>query len=130
MAETRSFVLGGHPEARQRAIEAVRTAPDGHAVKIAPATRSLSQNAALWPLLEAFSQQLKWPVNGQMVCLDPEEWKDVLSAAFRQETARLAMGLNGGVVMLGLRTSKMNKKEFSDFLEFIHSVAAERQVNL
>lgn len=84
----------------------------------------------LWPLLEAFSQQLDWPVNGRMCKLEPEEWKDVLSAAYRQETARLAMGLNGGVVMLGLRTSKMNKREFSEFLEFIMAVAAERQVKI
>lgn len=69
-------------------------------------------------------------MNGKMVKLEPEEFKDILSAAFRQETARLAIGLNGGVVMLGLRTSKMSKREFSEFIEFVMSVAAERQVNL
>lgn len=128
--DKRSFVLGAHPEARQRAIEAVRSAPDGFAVKIGPASRSLDQNAMLWPLLEAFSQQLEWPVNGRMCKLEPEEFKDILSAAYRQETARLAMGLNGGVVMLGLRTSKMNKREFSEFLEFVMAVAIERQVKI
>jgi hypothetical protein len=61
-----------------------------------------------------------------MVKMDAEDWKHVLTAAFRQETARLAMGLGGGVVMLGSRTSKMNKREFSEFLEFINAVAAER----
>lgn len=103
MTERRSFVLGAHPEARQRAIEAVRSAPDGACVKIGPVSRSLDQNAMLWPLLEAFSQQLEWPVNGRMCKLEPEEFKDILSAAYRQETARLAMGLNGGVVMAGPR---------------------------
>jgi hypothetical protein len=28
--------------------------------------------------------------------------------------------------MLGSRTSKMNKREFSEFLEFINAAAAER----
>jgi hypothetical protein len=111
-------------------MEAVRTAPDGYAVKIGPASRSLDQNSMLWPILTCFSQQLEWPVNGKMCKLEPEEFKDILSAAFRQETARLAMGLNGGVVMLGLRTSKMSKREFSEFLEFIMAVAAERQVRI
>jgi hypothetical protein len=81
-------------------------------------------------LLECFSQQLQWPVNGAMVNLEPEEWKDILTAAYRNETQRVAMGLNGGMVMLGMRTSKMTKAEFSEFIEFIHAVAAERDVNL
>lgn len=59
-----------------------------------------------------------------------DEWKDVLTAAFRNETSRLAMGLEGGVVMLGMRTSKMTKKEFSNWLEFLNSVAADRGVNV
>jgi hypothetical protein len=88
----------------------------------------LDQNCALWPILEAFSEQLKWPVNGAMVSMAAEEWKDVLSAAFRRETARVAMGLDGGVVMLGCRTSKMGKREFSEFLEFLHATAAARGV--
>lgn len=94
-------------------------------------TRSHEQNSAQWPILDAFSKQLMWPVNGQMVRLSDEEWKDVLTAAFRQEAPRLAMSLNGaGVVMLGQRTSKFSKKEFSDWLEFLHYVAADRGVDL
>ncbi|MTW08816.1 NinB family protein, partial [Streptococcus pneumoniae] len=60
--------------------------------------------------------------------LSPDDWKDVLSAAFKGEQVRLAMGLDGGVVMLGLRTSGMGKKTFSEFLEFLHATAAARGV--
>lgn len=123
------FVMS-HDLARRRAVEAVAQAPAGYVVTVKEPSRSLDQNAALWPLLTEFSEQLLWPVNGRMVKMEPEEWKDVLSAAFRGEQARLAMGLDGGVVMLGLRTSKMNKREFSEFLEFIFSVAADRGVVL
>lgn len=123
------FVLA-HDEARLRAMEAINAAPDGYVVKIAPPGRSLDQNSLLWPILEAFSKQLQWPVNGAMCNLEPEEWKDILTAAFRQETARLAMGLSGGVVMLGMRTSKMTKAEFSEFIEFLFSVAAERGISV
>lgn len=64
-------------------------------------TRTQAQNRLMWPLLTEFSKQLEWPINGQMVEMTPDDWKDVLSAAFRGESVRLAMGLNGGVVMLG-----------------------------
>ena len=119
-----------HAEARQRARECVTRAPDGYSVTVQPPKRSLAQNAAMWPILEAFSQQLRWPVNGRMVHMTPEEWKDVLTAAFRRETARLAMGLDGGVVMLGSRTSEMLKPEFSEFLEFLNATAVSRGVTV
>ena len=64
-------------------------------------TRTQAQNRLMWPLLTAFSEQLEWPVNGRMTKLTPDEFKDVLSAGFHGEAVRLAMGLNGGVVMLG-----------------------------
>lgn len=119
-----------HIEARRRAIDAVTNAPDGYIVEVKEPTRNLDQNAAQWPILEAFSQQLLWPVNGQMVHMTAEEWKDVLSAAFFNETARLAMGISGGVIMLGMRTSKMTKKQFSEWLEFLHHVAQDRGVDV
>jgi hypothetical protein len=99
-------------------------------VTVAEPTRNLEQNALMWVLLQAFSEQLTWPVNGAMVKLEPDEWKDLLSAAYRQEAQRVAMGLNGGMVMLGLRTSKMGRREFAEFIEFIQSVAVDRGVAL
>lgn len=122
------FVLA-HAEARRRAIECITAAPAGFVVTVREPARTVSQNAALWPLLDAFSRQLKWPVNGRLCELEPDEWKDLLSAAFEGET-RVAEGLNGGSVILGQRTSQFSKKRFSEFLEFLHSVAAERGVNL
>jgi hypothetical protein len=123
------FVMS-HDLARRRAIDAVTQAPAGYVVTVKEPSRSLDQNAALWPLLTEFSEQLLWPVNGRMVKMEPEEWKDVLSAAFRGEQARLAIGLNGGVVMLGLRTSKMGKRQFSEFLDFLHATAVDRGISL
>jgi hypothetical protein len=80
-------------------------------------------------ILQAFAAQLQWPVNGQMVWMSDEEWKDVLTAAFERESVRLAMAFDGpGVVMLGQRTSKFGKGKFSDWLEFLHAAAASRGV--
>ena len=113
---------------RLRCCEAIMSAPDGMRVEIKERKRSLDQNAAQWPILQAFAEQIKWPVNGELVTLEPDEFKDILTAAFFGESVRLAQGLNGGVVMLGKRTSKFTKKEFSDWLEFLHAAAAARGV--
>lgn len=129
MKDKRVFKLV-HVEARNRAIEAVRVAPDGYAVTVGEANRSLDQNAAQWPILQAFADQLQWPVNGAMVWMTADEWKDVLSAAFKRESVRVAMGMDGGMVMLGSRTSEFGKKQFSDWLEFLHATAAARDVDL
>ena len=123
------FIMA-HDTARRNACEAVKNAPEGHVVTIGEPTRTLEQNAAQWPILEAFSEQLQWPVNGRMTQMTADEWKDVLTAAFRKEQARLAMGLDGGVVMLWSRTSKFVKTEFSEWLDFLNATAAERGVNL
>lgn len=127
--EKRIFFLS-HTEARERAARCVAEAPDGWRVTVEPPRRNGDQNALLWVLLTKFSEQLVWPVNGRMVNLKPDEWKDILSAAYRKESQRVAMGVDGGMVMLGMRTSQMSKREFAEFLEFVLSVAADRGVEL
>jgi hypothetical protein len=127
MNDRRVFILA-HDVARSNAIQAVKDAPEGYCVTVREMNRTLEQNAAQWPILQAFSEQLQWPVNGCLVSMTDEEWKDVLTAAFYRETARLAMGIDGGVVMLGQRTSKFGKKKFSEWMEFLHAIAADRGV--
>ena len=125
----KTFILV-HAEARRRAAQAVQDAPDGYAVTVGEPTRSNSQNSAQWPILQAFADQLQWPVNGSMCNLTPEEFKDILTAAFRRETVRVAMGLDGGMVMLGQRTREFTKAEFSEWLEFLNATAAIRGVKI
>ena len=119
-----------HPEARRRAQEGVQKAADGDVVTIKPPTRTAEQNAALWPYLEGFAKTLEWPINGRMTRIEPEDWKDILSAAWKRETTRVALGLDGGMVMLGLRTSRMGKREFSEFLDFVAATAVSRGVEV
>jgi hypothetical protein len=93
--------------------------------------RTLDQNAAQWPILEAWSRQKMWFINGSKTRMSAEEWKDVLTAAFEGETSpRLAMGLNGGVVMLGRRTSKYNKTRFSEWLDWLMAASVEMGVDI
>lgn len=114
---TDSFVRG-------RAIEAVRTCDQGMVVEIKERTRSLDQNAALWPLLDEIATQVEW--YGKK--LTAENWKDIMTASLKRN--QVVPGLDGGFVVLGQSTSQMTKREFSELLDLIHAFAAEHDVKL
>ena len=130
MSGKKPFVLVSNDVRRRVANYALHQAPDGWAVVFQEKTRSLDQNSMLWPLLECFAEQLKWPVNCVMCKLTKEEWKTVLTAGVKKENMRMAAGIDGGVVMLGSSTSVMPKREFSELIEFIMFIAAQRGVDL
>lgn len=89
--------------------------------------RTIDQNKLLWALLGDVSRQVQWVVNGEKTFMDSADWKDVFSAALRKYQ-RVAIGIEGGVVFLGMHTSRMSKAEFSDLIELILSFGNERQV--
>lgn len=108
---------------RARAIRWIQGLPVGTKVEFKPPSRSLDQNAKLWACLTDVSRQVEW--YGQR--LTPEEWKDVFTASLRK--AKVVPGLDAGsFVVLGLRTSKLTKAEFSDLIELIHAFGAEHGV--
>lgn len=111
-----------HEEARRRAMEAVKAARDGMVVEIKEATRTLDQNAKLWPMLTDIAKQVDW--YGQK--LTEDEWKDVFSASIKKQKA--VPGLEGGFVVCGRSTSKMTKREFSDLLEVMYAFGADKGV--
>jgi hypothetical protein len=120
------FVLV-HAEARRRALQAVSSAPVGYVVILREATRTLEQNAKLWAMLRDIASQVPWEVDGEIIKIDDEAWKDIFTVALRGHQ-RVARGLHGGLVSLGLSTSKMNKREFSDLIELIYAFGAEHEV--
>lgn len=111
-----------HDTARRLAAAQCMTAPDGYVVEVKPATRTLDQNALLWPLLTELSAQVDW--YGQK--LTKEEWKDVMTAGLKR--SRIVPGIDGGFVVLGLSTSKMDKKTFSELVELIYAFGAQHGV--
>ena len=118
----RQFILA-HPVARQRAIDAVRDAPDGYAVTVAEPTRNLEQNAAMWAALTDLAEQVEW--YGRY--LSAQDWKAVMTASLKK--LEVVPNIDGtGFVALGQSTSKMSKREMSDLLELIHAFGAERGV--
>lgn len=114
-----------HAEARRRAHADIDAAPDGWVADVREPTRNLEQNAKLWALLGEISEQVVW--HGRM--LDPESWKHIFTSSLKRMD--VVPNLEGtGFVALGLSTSKMGKREFSDLIELIQAFAAERGVEL
>lgn len=120
------FVMA-HPMARRNAARACAEAPEGYVVTITPPKRSSVQNARMWAMLDDIAAQVPWIVNGKQEHLDADEWKNILTASADQET-RMAMGLRGGFVMLGRRTSKMTVRQMTELIEQMYAFGAEHGV--
>ena len=117
-----SYFVLSHAQARQNAIEAVKTAPDGWTVQVKAKTRSLEQNAKLWACLHDVAAQVVW--HGRK--LSPEDWKHIFSASLKKQD--VVMGIDNQIVVLGQSTSKMTVKELSDLVEIIHAFGANHDV--
>lgn len=117
-----TFILA-HDMARQRAVEAVRSAPAGYAVQIKEPTRNLDQNARMWAMLADVSRQVDW--YGKR--LTPEDWKHVFSSSLRR--LEVVPNLDGtGFVALGLSTSRMSVREMADLITLVDAFGVERGV--
>lgn len=105
--------------------------------------RSLEQNDMMWRLLHALSDNLKVSVMdvmaGKLITtkLSPDDMKDYMSAQFMFETAidkqrrpMMAIVGNGSMVMLGLRTSKFNTKQMSEFIDYLQCKCAENELHV
>jgi hypothetical protein len=108
------------PKLREKIITGLNKGPVVASLK--RETRSVQANALLWARLTDISQQVVW--NGEK--LSPEEWKHVLTAGLKKQKA--VQGIDGGFVILGASTSKMDKREFSELLELALFFGDSQQV--
>ena len=121
----RTFILRSE-DIRRIAMEYVWDAPDNSKLVISEESRSLDQNAAQWPYLEGFSQQKQLCINGAMQTATPDDWKDVLTGCWKGEMRMAAF--DGRVIMMPQRTSKMGKRVFSEWMEYLVAMAAQSGV--
>jgi hypothetical protein len=115
------------PLVRRNAAQAIANAPEGYRCELRPKTRTLAQNDMLWSILTDISRQVDFVVNGALVKVSPEEVKDILTAGLRRET-RMAMGIDGGMVLLGQRTSKMTVRQMTELIELAYAFGTEKGV--
>ena len=118
---TRKLIITGDL-ARESAIRILKEAPVGSVVRFSDGDRTADQNAAQWPYLEAFAKQKQLCLNGVNQWVTKEDWKDVLTGCWKGEM-RVAT-FDGKMIMLPQRTSRMGKKAFSTWLEFLIAMAA------
>lgn len=99
----------------------------GYCVEFKKLTRTLEQNAKMWADLEDITRARPiW--NG--VHMSPRLWKSTFMLALNIEQ-EFAPNLDGpGVIPTGFRTSKLNKKQFSELLELIQAFAAREGITL
>lgn len=84
--------------------------------------RSNKQNRLMWANLTDISEQVDWYGNK----LHKEEWKDVLTAALKQQ--KVVPGIEGGFVVLGARTSKMTVAEMTEMIELSTAFGTQQGV--
>ena len=118
------FFILANEDVRRRAISFVATAPLGYRVEIKEPKRSGEQNDALWAHLSDVADQ----VVHQGRKYDAETWKAIFMNALGTEM-RFVPTLDGtSVFPLGMRSSKLSKREMSDLIEFIVSWGVQHGV--
>ena len=116
-------------------IAAIRALPANESLRIeikpVASRRSNNQNRKMWAMLSDIARQVQWPVNGVPTHISPEDWKDLFTALWlktKKMEQRSAPGIDGGVVMLGVRTSKMRKASMTELIEIMFWFGSERNV--
>ena len=82
--------------------------------------RTPDQNRKGWPMWTDLSKQLLYCSHK----LTPEQWKEILSVDWAEQTERLLLvpSISGQhIVLLGTSTSKMKKREFSELIEITYA---------
>lgn len=113
---------------RQRAVDAVRSAPLGHRVTVKAAVRSLDQNAKFHALCEDIARSgARWAGKER----DAAAWKVLLvsgHAVATKEGADIVPGLEGEFVNLRESTASMTKARSSSLIEYTLAFCAENDI--
>ena len=115
-----------HP-ARQNALEAVRNAPDGMVITIAPKTRSSEQNALLHKLLSEIAKRCEFGGKKRTA----EQWKLIMVSGHSIATGRSAEvvpGIEGEFLNLRESTASMSVSRLSSLVEYVQAWSAENGV--
>jgi len=116
-------------ESRERFCRWVMDAPARTVATLKGVKRSIPQNSRLWAMLTDVARQADWPV-GSGIKRTTEQWKDLFSGAVKAAASGLEVvpGLEGGFMILGLRTSEMSKAEMTDLQDYIEAWGTQHGV--
>ena len=126
MSDSKHFRLV-HAEARQRAIQAIKDAPDGYLCKIRPPTRSLDQNAKLHALFSDLAEQCTH--YGRRLTAD--QWKVLMISGHSIATGLgvdLVPGVEGEMVNIRESSASMTVQRMTSLIEYIHAYMEQNSV--
>jgi len=107
-----------HQTARDRAVEAVRNAPDEYEVRIKPPTRNGEQNAKFHAICGDLAKSgIKWAGKTRTA----DQWKVLLvsgHAMATKEGAEIVPGFEGEFVNIRESTALMSKARGSSLIEY------------
>lgn len=115
-----TIILRDGPRLRAHAL--VQAAPDGAVMNIRPATRTGEQNAKMWAMLSDISR-----AKPQGRELTTDKWKALFMDAIGIP-ADWEPGINGGVVNVGYRSSRLTVAQMSELIEQMYAYGAEHGV--
>lgn len=126
----RKFGREGRRQAMQAAWEASGTLLEGMdrgVVEVRPITRSDEQNAKLHAMLGDIAEQATW----QGDKLDIDGWKNLFVSGHTIATRapyKLVTGLEGELVNVRERTSKMGVRRCASLIEYVQAWGAENGI--
>ena len=118
---TQTVILRG-PEQRALAKRLIDLAPVDGIVKIGDAKRTQEQNDKMWAMISDVSRAK--PEGRRHT---PEVWKALFMHACGH-AVQFEQGLDGQPFPVGFRSSRLNKSQMSDLIEFIYSYGAQHGV--
>jgi len=126
----KSIFILAHEQARQNALQGVKTAPQGYVVEIRPKTRSLEQNALLHALIQEIAKSVIWAGSLREV----DTWKRLLTAAWlraRGEPIEMLPAIDGnGVDIVFRRTADLTIPEMNELIDYIQAWAIDQGIDL
>lgn len=126
--EKQAFRLA-HSVARARAVQAVRSAPDGFVVEIREPKRSLDASAKFHAICGDVARQAKFMGKA----LTPLQWKVLFVSGHAVATglpAEIVPGLEGEFVNIRESTAQMGAKRMASLLEYVQAWCAENEIQL
>ncbi len=107
---------------RQRAHALIDAAPERAVVNVAAPRRTNDQNALLWALLSEISR-----AKPQGRRHTPDDWKAIFMNACGWE-CQFIEGLDGRPFPQGFKSSRLNKDQMSNLLEYVKVFCVENGV--
>lgn len=116
-----TVILTGR-DTREQFCRWVMKAPPRTIATLKGVKRSIPQNSRLWWMLTKVAMQATW--HGKKRTTD--EWKDLFTGAVKAAAGGLEAvpGLEGGLMILGLRTSQMSTAEMAELQTYMESWCA------